>query len=91
MDDKILSKLRTEVDTCDEKLLGLIKKRIRIATKIKELKKIRKYDKVDVQREKEICRKIKKFCSENNLNTKKIRKVFEELFEITRGRIRSEK
>ena len=81
-----LATLRKNIDRIDDMLLKAIKERVKVAADIKELKYRQGQKKIDVKRERDIRKKIRKFCIENNLNAGKILRMFEELFELTRGR-----
>lgn len=85
--DKLkLTKLRSQIDRIDKDMLKLIKKRFLLTAKIGEIKARNLTPIFDRKREHEIKLRIKRFCSENNLNGKKIMEVFEKILEITRGR-----
>ena len=87
-DKQTLKDLRMQIDDIDRSMLNLIKKRFLLTAKIGEIKARNLTPIFDKKREKEIKLRIKRFCSENNLNAGKITGVFEKILEITRGKNR---
>jgi len=87
-DKSKLSKLRAQIDSIDKNMLKLIKNRFLLTAKIGEIKARNFTPIFDKKREQEIKFRIRRFCSENNLNPGKITGVFEKILEITRGKNR---
>tara|TARA_Y100000310_G_scaffold267555_1_gene279599 strand:+ start:598 stop:840 length:243 start_codon:yes stop_codon:yes gene_type:complete len=76
-----IKKLRNKIDRIDIKLVKTLHKRIKIASKIKQLKEKNKIKIEDKSREKEITDRLKLL---KLLNSKTIEKIYKEIFNITK-------
>lgn len=73
---KNLSELRSDIDKIDQKIILLIKKRLKIAKEIGKYKKENKLPVKDSTREREILEKKISDANSLNLSPSLIRKVF---------------
>lgn len=78
-----LRKLRTKINKIDTEIAKLIVSRLEFSKKIGELKKIAGIKIHDLDREKEILEKITKKIT-NSDAFKEIKRVFKEIFKISR-------
>lgn len=78
-----LESYRKEIDTIDEELITLLKKRLSIAEKIGMYKKSKNIDVLDKSREHEIIEKLNNKAKEHNLSEKLLKEIWQLLFEAS--------
>lgn len=73
-----MEKYRKELDTIDDKISKLLKKRFEIILKVKDFKKKNKLKKKDSKRENEILKRITK--NKNSKLKKYIKNIYKQVF-----------
>lgn len=80
--EKSLLKLRKQIDLIDGKMLDLIEKRMKVARKIKEIKKEVNIPIYQPAREKEIMKRLR--AKVKILRSKDVEKIWEGIFAISK-------
>lgn len=78
-----INNLRNLIDSIDDQLLELINSRANLVKEIGELKKRNNLSVIDKKREAEIFETISKKAQEKGLDEKAIRKIWENLIDIS--------
>lgn len=72
-----LKRLRIKIDQIDRKIIGLISQRLTVAKEIKEIKKKDKIPVTDRKREADVMANVRSYSASNNLNGKLTEKIFQ--------------
>lgn len=81
----ILETLRKKIDKIDNRILSLIAQRFRLVKKIKTVKQKLKKPIIDMQREKEILKRLEQKSEELNLSVNLIRKLYKLIFDESKN------
>ena len=73
---KTLTQLRKEIDTTDKEIIKQIRKRNKIVLEIGKIKKIKKLNIEDKNREKQQKQKIEELAKKNEINPEFLKKMF---------------
>ena len=76
---------RKKIDDLDEKILVKIAERMKIAQDVGKIKKEHGKQSLDEDREKEIIKKIRKMAELQELDSKKIERIFNEIINLCRN------
>ncbi len=83
MNENKIARLREEIDTVDQELLILIKKRLELAEQIGEVKKKNKMKIIDSPREKALFAALEKKCRELKLDAVSISNIWHKILEAS--------
>ena len=81
-DDQIL-KIREEIDSIDDELLHLIKKRLDLTGEIGDIKKENQIEVIDSPREKAMFDALKDKCRELDLDANFVSKIWQEILKAS--------
>jgi chorismate mutase len=79
-----MDELRNKINTVDSKILELIKERNSVAKEIGDFKKKEGLPVFQPERERAVIEKIESWAKENNIDKKRMSKIWQELMDISK-------
>ena len=80
-----LSKLREQIDACDDEIIAILKRRMDAVEKIGEIKRNEGGTVYRPERERQIIERLSKHCDGSKLSRAGIEAIFYEIFSLSRN------
>lgn len=77
---------RVKIDKIDERIVKEIAKRVKLAKKIKSIKKKYHAPILDKSREEEVIKKVRALAKENKINPKRMASIFGGIIRLCKGK-----